>query len=86
MGGIRDCGTVGGNLMLAKTKGFLSDLATILLGHSGEVTIQIGTGTQRMSLEEFLDSPTFGSWCFAWGLFFFLHPNLDNDSIHTKQL
>jgi len=54
---VRSMGSVGGNLCMAKTRGFLSDLATILLGANASVVISSRDGRQTLSMEEFLASP-----------------------------
>jgi xanthine dehydrogenase small subunit len=52
---VRNAGSIAGNLTLAKTKGFLSDLATILLGARATVTMARAGGEQRtLTIEDFL--------------------------------
>mmetsp|Transcript_13385 Transcript_13385/g.21885 ORF Transcript_13385/g.21885 Transcript_13385/m.21885 type:complete len:1335 (-) Transcript_13385:313-4317(-) len=53
---VRDSGSIAGNIMLAKTKGFLSDLATILLG-AGAIVKWAGKTDKKETMEEFLATP-----------------------------
>ena len=56
---VRNAGSVAGNLMLAKSRGFLSDLATILLGARATVTLAAAGGHRHtVSIDEFLATPT----------------------------
>lgn len=56
---VRHAGSVAGNLAMAKSLGFLSDLATILLGADATVTLASRAGSRTVSMEEFLASATF---------------------------
>lgn len=50
---VRNWGSVGGNLMMARLYKFESDIATILLGVGAQVTIT-GVGAKKIKLEDFL--------------------------------
>eukprot|EP01088_Endostelium_zonatum_P015383 TRINITY_DN3754_c0_g1_i3.p1 TRINITY_DN3754_c0_g1~~TRINITY_DN3754_c0_g1_i3.p1 ORF type:complete len:1005 (-),score=284.90 TRINITY_DN3754_c0_g1_i3:114-3128(-) len=58
---VRNIASIGGNLIIAKQKGFVSDLATILLGAKATVTyVKNGANNleySEQSLEEFLRAP-----------------------------
>jgi len=58
---VRNIASIGGNLMISKKKGFVSDLATILLGSKATVTLVTDSkGTlenKNQTLEEFLSTP-----------------------------
>jgi len=54
---VRDSGSIAGNLILAKTKGFLSDIATILFGAGAEITWTGESGSTKMDMEAFLSTP-----------------------------
>lgn len=58
---VRGVGSVGGNLMLAKGKGFLSDLATILLAARATTTLVSDAGVAECSMEQFLALPSLAS-------------------------
>lgn len=51
---VRNTGSVAGNLAMAQTKGFLSDLATILLGARATLTLQTNAGTRNVSVSDYL--------------------------------
>eukprot|EP00658_Telonema_sp_P-2_P030507 TRINITY_DN23012_c0_g1_i2.p1 TRINITY_DN23012_c0_g1~~TRINITY_DN23012_c0_g1_i2.p1 ORF type:complete len:1326 (-),score=305.56 TRINITY_DN23012_c0_g1_i2:8-3985(-) len=50
---VRNMASVAGNLCMAKKHGFLSDLATVLLGAGAKVTLLDPSGESVMSLEDF---------------------------------
>ena len=54
---VRNIASVGGNLILAQRKQFESDIATILLAASSNVSIQQGSEKVTLTLEEFLERP-----------------------------
>lgn len=55
---VRNAGSIGGNLALAKCKGFVSDLATVLLGARATATlVSKGNNQKTISMEEFLSTP-----------------------------
>ena len=56
---VRNAGSIAGNLSITKTFGFLSDLATILIGARASVTLVSKAGLRTISLEEFLSTPTY---------------------------
>lgn len=58
---VRNVGTIAGNLVMAKSLGFVSDLATILLGVKATVTLATADATRSVSLEEFLAEPNFAA-------------------------
>jgi abscisic-aldehyde oxidase len=59
---VRSVGSIGGNLCMAKKNGFLSDLATILIGAEATVTLATSpTATRVISLLEFVSTPSFAS-------------------------
>ena len=53
---VRDVGSIGGNLMMAKTLGFASDLATPLCGIGARVTYTDAAGTRTEDVTKFLET------------------------------
>jgi xanthine dehydrogenase/oxidase len=53
---IRDVASIGGNIMMAKTLGFASDLATPLCGIGARVTYTDATGSHTQDIAKFLQS------------------------------
>eukprot|EP00013_Stygamoeba_regulata_P024409 CAMPEP_0177646408 /NCGR_PEP_ID=MMETSP0447-20121125/9759_1 /TAXON_ID=0 /ORGANISM="Stygamoeba regulata, Strain BSH-02190019" /LENGTH=1301 /DNA_ID=CAMNT_0019148941 /DNA_START=93 /DNA_END=3998 /DNA_ORIENTATION=+ len=54
---VRNSGTVAGNLIMAKSLGFLSDLSTTLLGADATVVWVSAAGQREESMERFLAEP-----------------------------
>jgi len=54
---VRNVGSLVGNLMLAKTIGFVSDLAPALTALQATVTLRNSSGTTEFKMREFLSSP-----------------------------
>jgi len=52
---VRNVGSAAGNLVLAKTKGFLSDLATILVAAKATITLVSLDGRKEETVQEFLE-------------------------------
>eukprot|EP01094_Clydonella_sp_ATCC50884_P005714 TRINITY_DN1466_c0_g1_i1.p1 TRINITY_DN1466_c0_g1~~TRINITY_DN1466_c0_g1_i1.p1 ORF type:complete len:1300 (-),score=523.01 TRINITY_DN1466_c0_g1_i1:381-3914(-) len=65
---VRNAGSVGGNLAMAKTRGFLSDLSTILLGIDAQVTLASANGMRTVTMEEFLAEPVFAPGEIAYSI------------------
>lgn len=51
---VRNVGTIAGNLMMAKLKGFESDMATILMGAGATITVSSAKGDETLSVADFL--------------------------------
>ncbi|KAA8544403.1 hypothetical protein F0562_022415 [Nyssa sinensis] len=60
-GFIRNSASLGGNLVMAQRKNFPSDIATIFLAAGSMVNIMTGLKHEKLSLEEFLESPPLDS-------------------------
>ncbi|KAH9659306.1 Indole-3-acetaldehyde oxidase [Citrus sinensis] len=58
---IRNSASVGGNLVMAQSKHFPSDVATVLLGAGAMVNIMTGQKCEKLMLEEFLKRPPLDS-------------------------
>ena len=54
---VRNVGSIAGNLALAKSRGFLSDLATVMLGARSFVVLQSATNIRQVTVDEFLSYP-----------------------------
>mmetsp|Transcript_18171 Transcript_18171/g.43734 ORF Transcript_18171/g.43734 Transcript_18171/m.43734 type:complete len:1270 (-) Transcript_18171:138-3947(-) len=53
---VRNVGSLAGNVMLAKKRGFESDLSTVLLGLGAKVSIRTGSKESTVPYEEFLSA------------------------------
>lgn len=60
-GFIRNTASVGGNLVMAQSKHFPSDIATLLVAVSSTVDIMTGPKCEKILLEEFLERPALSS-------------------------
>ena len=59
---VRNAGSLGGNLMLAKNKGFLSDAATMLVAARATVSVcSAASGSKTLSLYDFVRGPPLAS-------------------------
>jgi len=54
---VRNTATIGGNIIMAQTLPFASDIATVLLAAGSTVTIQVSSKRLCLTLEEFLQQP-----------------------------
>ncbi|XP_010521612.1 PREDICTED: abscisic-aldehyde oxidase-like isoform X2 [Tarenaya hassleriana] len=55
---IRNSGSIGGNLVMAQSKGFPSDITTVLLAVDASVNIMNGEKQEKLRLEDFLGLPS----------------------------
>ncbi|EOA26467.1 hypothetical protein CARUB_v10022516mg [Capsella rubella] len=55
---IRNSGSIGGNLVMAQSRKFPSDITTLLLAVDASVYMLNGRKTEKMRLEEFLELPS----------------------------
>uniref|UniRef100_A0A1J3IME2 indole-3-acetaldehyde oxidase n=1 Tax=Noccaea caerulescens TaxID=107243 RepID=A0A1J3IME2_NOCCA len=55
---IRNSGSIGGNLVLAQSRKFPSDIATLLLAADASVYMLNGRETEKVKMQEFLESPS----------------------------